>query len=167
MNIFVLDRDPAMAAYYHCDQHVVKMILETAQILSTVWHDAAPGAIHWREGSPTLRGLRIYKPTHSSHPCVLWAKANAANYCWLHSLGLELLEQYRGRYGKIHNSTDVIGVLDAAPERLPMMNDVYEFVQCMPDQYKCDDAVEAYRAYYKGEKSKFARWRLGAPEWMS
>jgi hypothetical protein len=38
MNIFVLDKDPHAAAHYHCDKHVVKMILEAGQMLC---------AAHW------------------------------------------------------------------------------------------------------------------------
>ena len=35
MNIFVLDKDPHIAAQMHCDRHVPKMIVESAQMLST------------------------------------------------------------------------------------------------------------------------------------
>lgn len=73
MNVFALDLSPKTAARYHCDAHVVKMILETTQMLSTA---------HWMRGT---RGP--YRPTHANHPCSVWVRESTANYKWLHELG--------------------------------------------------------------------------------
>ena len=136
MNIFILDRDPALAAQYQCDKHVVKMVLETAQIMSTVC-----------EGP--------YKPTHKNHPCVQWAAQNMVNYDWLTRHGMALCKEYTRRYGKTHKCEEVIAKCGWY-QRTPL--DQVQFVQCMPAQYRQEDPVEAYRAYYRGDKARFATW---------
>ena len=144
MNIFVVDYNPVVAARMLCDKHVVKMVLESAQILSTI------------NGGP-------YKPTHSSHPCVLWASANRTNYNWLVRHALELCNEYTARYGRVHKSQAVIERLAQSPSHIPVGASC--FVQCMPDQYKHADTVTAYRQYYHS-KADFAVWRLGnEPYW--
>jgi len=147
MNIFILDRDPVLAAQYQCDKHVVKMVLETAQIMSTI------------SGGP-------YKPTHKNHPCVLWAEAELAHYDWLSRHGKALCTEYTRRYGKTHKSQAVIEHCAlVVAYRLPPIE---EFVQCMPEQYRQEDPVEAYRAYYRGEKARFATWtKREQPFWWS
>ena len=144
MNIFVLHPNPVEAAKMQCDKHVVKMVLETAQILSTI------------NGGP-------YKPTHQNHPCTLWAKANRTNYNWLVNHGLALCTEYTHRYGKRHRCQDVILQAAEHVEHYPI--GVSDFVQCMPEQYKHRDAITAYRQYYHS-KARFARWtKRPAPHW--
>ena len=141
MNIFVLDTDPVLAAQYLCDKHVVKMTLETAQILSTI------------SGGP-------YRPTHSNHPCVVWARKSVENYSWLSIHGIALSKEYTLRYGKRHKCQSVIESLSKIISLQPT-----SFVMCMPEQYKCDDVVQAYRNYYFAEKIRFAKWKLHEPLW--
>lgn len=153
MNIFVLDTNPVKAARYQCDKHVVKMILETAQILCTISdHPDTP-----------------YKPTHTNHPCVKWAEQSFENKEWLINHGLALAEEYTRRYQKIHKSSSVIEWVSGLFLKIDYEYDgLTPFVQCMPDVYKVEnDPVTAYRNYYIGEKSKFARWdRLNnTPDW--
>ena len=97
MNIFVLDKNPYKAARYHCDKHIVKMTLETAQILSSAL---------------TLIGVphNGYKPTHVRHPCVLWA-VDLRNWVWLRELGRALASEYTRRYQRDHSSLLVINSL--------------------------------------------------------
>ena len=90
MNIFYLDNDPKVCAQYHVDKHVVKMILETAQLLSTT---------HWMSGSEGP-----YRQTHKNHPSAVWARSNKSNYIWLCELGMELCKEYTHRYGKTHKT---------------------------------------------------------------
>jgi len=144
MNIFVLDEDPREAAQMQCDKHVVKMVLETAQILSTV------------NGGP-------YKPTHQRHPCVLWAAQARDNYAWLVEHGLALAQEYAERYRKVHKSTAVIRQLEQPRTTLPTGST--PFVQCMPEGFRGEDPVEAYRKYYHSKE--FAAWNRGreAPWW--
>lgn len=145
MNIFILSTNPVEAASMQCNKHVVKMILETAQMLSTI------------SGGPL-------KPTHQNHPCTLWAGRNRTNYEWLARHGLALCQEYTLRYGKVHSCQSIIERLAEPPSNIPV--GISEFVQCMPDQYKHKDPVTAYRRYYHS-KARFAKWRQPAeiPFW--
>lgn len=153
MNIFYLDEVPKLAAQAHCDKHVVKMILETAQIICTVAH---------QHGAPA-----DYRPTHRNHPCVRWAGQSRANLNFLYSLGLALGSEYTFRYGKTHKSlrpmtsavTSVYGLLPTAPFTRPP--------QCMPEVYRQSDTVAAYRDYYRTEKAPILTYtRRPRPEWL-
>lgn len=148
MNIFAVHDCPETAATSLCDQHVVKMVLETAQILSTV-------VIQQR---PECHEI-LYKPTHAKHPCTLWAGRSTGNFEWLVAHGLALAEEYRYRYGKTHASERVILACSKIPLSLP--RDRTAFAQAMPDQYRHEDPVEGYRAYYIGEKLAWGRWNRG------
>lgn len=144
MNIFVLSECPIEAAQMQCDKHVVKMIVETAQMLCTV-------------------GTGPYKRTHASHPCTVWAGRSQANFEWLVAHGLALCSEYTYRYGKRHRTQDVIeGILEPGAWAAEGLT---EFALAMPDEYKRPTAVESYRAYYHS-KSHFARWtRREVPGW--
>ena len=145
MNIFVLDQNPVRAARMQCDRHVVKMTLETAQMLSTVINE--------------LGGQSPYKTAHVNHPCSVWARQSVENFRWLYRHGMALSLEYTKRYGKTHKSESVIRqCLDALPTVSMASVEQTPFPLCMPDKYKCDDAVESYRRFYIGEKSRFAQW---------
>lgn len=151
MNIFVLDRDPVQAAEYHCDKHVVKMVLETAQILSTAMH---------------LRGQTFagqYQPTHRKHPCVVWAARSDVNLGWLRRLGEALAAEYTYRYGRVHKSYErVIQDFPVSCEQQPTV-----FALCMPDEYKTQDPVTSYRTYYEREKMSILKYTGRAwPHWL-
>ena len=150
MNIFVLDLDPTRAAKFHKDKHVVKMVLETTQLLST--------AIPYLE--PTR--IRPYKPTHINHPCSVWTRLCTGNYYWLWRLGQELCKEYTRRYDRTHLCERHINNL-ALNSPVTMMSP--SFSQCMPDQYKCRSVVAAYRSYYMGEKRDIATWKTETPYW--
>ena len=151
MNIFVLDRDPQKAAQYHCDKHVVKMILETAQILCAAFP----------------KGDAPYKQTHYNHPCSIWARESLANFNWLIELGYHLGEEYTARYGKTHKS---IAVIEWCDDHIPSLNfpqmEMTEFALAMPDYCKTSDAVESYRKYYIEEKKEICSWKNGSPDWL-
>jgi hypothetical protein len=155
MNIFVLDYDPKKAAEYHNDKHVVKMILETGQILDTV---------RYKKGLQPVN----CKPTHINHPCVKWTEISRMNYEWLCELGLELLNQYTLRYNKIHKYQSVIEeIYDKINELEFQKTGLTPFVLAMPDNCKKYDPVESYRNYYIKEKYYFSKWKLGnIPEWF-
>jgi hypothetical protein len=158
LNIFYLDNDPEQAAYAHCDKHVVKMILETAQLLSTAHHVLSPSNV-----SPML-----YKKTHQNHPSAVWCRSSADAYLWTLHLGVELLLEYRYRYGKRHASTDIIcGPLQKLPRGISL-DEWVDPPYCGPAQYASPDPVTAYRRYYMGDKARFAKWtRRPAPVWWS
>lgn len=161
MNIFVLHDDPREAARLHCDKHVVKMPLETAQILSTVL--LAAGAY----------SFAFYKPTHPRHPCTLWAGETRANARWLLALGLELVAEHGRRYPHTkagcegHKAGPVLRACARHIELLPE-GELTPHAQCMPEHLRGPSAVEAYRRFYVEDKARFATWRAPStrPGWM-
>lgn len=153
MNIFRLDETPELSAKYHCDKHCVKMILESAQMLSTTHH------FH----NSRFKHL-VYRPTHKHHPCNLWCRETSENYKWLFKLFNSLLLEYQKRYKKQHKCWALIKYLAYNP--CPK-GELTPFAQAMPDQYKDEDSVKAYRDYYIGEKSYFSIWRYTSrPYWF-
>ena len=152
MNIFVLDTNIETCARYHCDKHVVKMILESVQMLCTALN---------KKGFKTP-----YKSTHQKHPCVLWVEASYDNFTWLKDLALALNEEYRFRFDK-QTDHKSIGVLDEISAYRYESRGITEFAQAMPNEYKvAGAAVEAYRKFYLGEKLHFARWtKRSIPLW--
>jgi len=157
MNIFYLDEDPKTCAQYHCDTHCNKMILETAQLLSTA---------HRETGSPHAEF--VYKSTHKNHPSAIWARSSHDHYSWLFELFRELLNEFAYRRGKQHASGRLLKWLCHNPPDLPTAGFTSP-PQCMPDEYKCDNTVGAYRKYYVGDKAKFAtwKWRRPSPNWYN
>mgnify|MGYP001253675931 FL=1 len=155
MNIFYLDSRPNVAAKEHCDKHVVKMILESAQMLCTA-HRELDGDV------PDV----FYKSAHKNHPSTIWARSKAGNYRWLYDLFVSLCDEYTYRYGKIHLSDKKFRKsLLNHPVNIPF-GEYEQPPQCMPDEYKCDDSVVAYRNYYMGEKYGFAKWsKRDPPDW--
>ena len=151
MNIFVLHREPRIAATMMCDKHVVKMILETAQMMCTI---------------VALQGHETpYRPTHARHPCTLWAAQSIANWNWLVEHGTALCDEYTKRYNKVHKSQHIIEWCAATHIDLPEIPQT-PFAQAMPPQYRNECAVTAYRAYYMGEKARFATWKTETPAWF-
>lgn len=155
MNIFALSGMPREAAKWHVDKHVVKMPLETAQILCTVRRMYGDSAAH-------------YRSTHMNHPCCRWAAESVENYVWLCILGIELCTEYTYRYGKIHKCEAIIeDCLMQVPHKLKNKGRT-QFVQAMPAHCKMDNSVLAYRNYYIQEKSHLAHWRnREIPYWWS
>jgi len=152
MNIFVVSTSPRVSARQLCDKHIVKMVLESTQILCSCYepHMNPP-----------------YKPSHFNHPCPKWARSSRQNFNWLLTHALTLSEEYTKRYGKIHASAKVLEwILDNPPLHLPQIG-LTKFVVCMPDACKRDKVTESYRQYYIQEKKDFAKWKLGdKPIWM-
>lgn len=144
MNLFVLDLDPRQAARDHCDRHVPKMILETAQMLSTAHHVL---------GSTTTE---LYRPAYVNHPCTRWVREAQANYTWAWALLDELLWEFFLRRGKYHATQRLIGPLSRTP--IFEGNELTPFALAMPDEFKSDDPVESYRNYYRTAKAHFASW---------
>jgi hypothetical protein len=150
MNIFVLHLTPRKCAVYHANKHVVKMILESAQLLCTCWHVIDPSGDMFK---PPM------KRTHYNHPCAKWARESTANYQWLAELAICLCEEYTHRYNKTHATEAKIRLL---AQNVPPI-DCAHFTppaQAMPDEFKVEnDAVQAYRAYYAKDKSHLHSWK--------
>ena len=159
MNIFVLDTDVEKAAKWHVDRHVVKMPLETAQMLCTARHELgeAPERIPYRKA-------------YVNHPCTIWARESYANYKWLCNMGIELCKEYNYRYGKVHKCQAVI---EDCIKNTPVHNvfeylELTEYAQAMDEEYKLSDPVLAYRKYYKLGKAHLHDWKYrDVPEWIN
>jgi hypothetical protein len=155
MNIFVLDMNVKKCAEYHNDKHVVKMILETAQLLCGVHHM-----------TDSVNEQIPYKLSHKNHPCAIWARESLTNYLWLCELGLELCKEYTYRYGKKHKSLDVITWCIINKPNIPDIG-FTEPAKAMPDEYKDEDVVKSYRNYYRGAKKSFSNWKKReTPDWF-
>lgn len=179
MNIFFLDRDPKIAAQQHCDKHVVKMILESAQLLCTAHRvlDGTPflgpsvsnkrNVAQWK--LPDEREWIIYRACHTYHPCNIWVRANIEHYRWLFDLMYFLIYEYKYRYdGKTHKCEGLLEILLNAPYNIPIV-DWQDPPQAMPDDVKVlGDSVQAYRNYYKVHKNRFATWKVREqPHWWT
>lgn len=146
MNIFYLHSDPCKAAKYQYNKHVVKMILESAQMLCTAHHLLDPC------NSDDIP----YKVAHKNHPSTIWVRQSAPHYLWLYFHMIELGNEYYKRYGKKHLTiTKCEDVLKRYPGGIFNVG-FSEPPQCMPDQYKSDSAIHAYWQYYIAEKSNVA-----------
>lgn len=173
MNIFYLDKDAKTAAHYHLDKHVVKMILEYAQLMSTA-HRLLDGVesiarINNRNRRVwTLSDHReplVYKPVSWNHPSAVWVRQDLSHYQWLWNLASELCQEYRYRYGgtndKQHKTSVVIQNLSFAPNNIPRNGIFTEPPQAMPEDVKVPgNSVEAYRNYYRKYKKPFATWKI-------
>ena len=159
MNIFYLDRNPSIAAEMACDKHVVKMILESAQLLST--------AHRVIDGDEYADKVGLYKMAHKNHPSTIWTRTSTENYMWLNRYFGALCREYTYRYGKHHASERLLGPLAHVPKGLTYSG-FTDPPQCMPDYCKGEDTVLAYQNYYILEKSRFAKWKKRpVPEWFS
>lgn len=176
MNIFYLDHSPKTCAEMHNDKHVVKMILEYAQLLSTA-HRVLDG-VPTNGLSPAgrrrtdyilgedLDGI-LYRATHINHPSAVWVRKSSNNYLWLYTMWKHLLDEYTARYGKIHAAARLIHPLFNAPKNIP----IGEFTQptpAMPDEYKvAGDSLQSYHNYYIGSKHEMSRWTNSyMPQWF-
>jgi hypothetical protein len=150
MNIFKLDESPVVSAKYACDKHVVKMILESAQMLCAVHPE----------------GTAPYKRSFYNHPCTKWVRESAKNYEWLLMHAYALCDEYTRRYGKVHKTQAVIDWCDDNRLELPDIG-LTKQPTCMPDYCKTESVVDSYRKYYINEKAKFAKWKDGnIPSWF-
>ena len=171
MNIFYLDKDVRKCAQMHVDKHCVKMILETAQLLSTahrildgtettilntnnrqkrVWH------------LPDHRQSILYSATHINHPSAVWVRQSKQNYLWLYALFDALCKEYTYRYGKVHKCERELihKQLSFAPKNITTFRDFTEPTPAMPEQYKVPgDSVQSYHNYYNGEKTRMFSWK--------
>ena len=157
MNIFVLHDSPIASAEFQCDKHIVKMPLETAQMLCT--------AVHVQY--PEVEDSIPYRAAYRNHPCTVWARESAANFYWLLLHGRALCAEYSMRYGRVHKCQQVIEWTSDYISAMPS-GSMTGHPLCMPEQYKVRDAVQSYRNYYLGDKARFAKWeRSSTPYWWA
>lgn len=176
MNVFYLSRNPKQCASEHCDKHVVKMIIEYAQLLSTahrfldgdlVIGKTKTGRNAKRWVLPDGRDSRLYLASHINHPDAVWARESCGNYEYLYKLFIATCDEYTKRYGKVHETDRKLrGILALEPENIEC-GEFAEPPQCMPDYCKHEDTIQAYRNYYINEKRDFAKWKTQIPEWYA
>lgn len=184
MNLFLLAADPRTAARWHCDKHVVKMILEICQLLYTAWHQSRTPFV-WSDVCPHAP----YRPTHRNHPVAHWIRQRAEHYVWACALGAALCEEYTRRYEKthkceshlqrlrdmgfpphMHDETYTPPVKKHASQGCP--RDCVTFECALPDTcvVRTGDQVDAIKSYqkYYGTKHWVMTWNRGkdpAPPW--
>ena len=181
MNIFILDTDPVVAAQSQCDKHVVKMVTESAQMLSTA-HRVLDGAIEKRLSSsgktigdywalPDSREHVLMRAVHMKHPCTVWTMQSAHNYNWHYEHYCALSEEYSHRYGKQHGAfynNEIGQALKKLPQNISVAGltqfplAMKQFPQCIVE----DDIVQSYQNFYREAKADFAKWtRREIPAW--
>ena len=185
MNIFVLHSDPVLAARDQCDKHVVKMIVESAQMLSTA-HRLLDGTMTqeprkaangnwrrvkvWKLDDSHMDSI-LYAAAHTGHPCTKWIMESAMNYDWLYVHFLELCKEYEHRYGKDHATRAKLGViLGNRPKNIPLVKST-PFKLAMQSNPECmyaDDPVRSYREFYQTKQSRFKmKWtKREVPTWF-
>jgi len=156
MNIFYLHPDPQASAKMLCDKHIPKMLLESCQMLSTATQE--------------LRGddHHLYKKAYQKHPSTMWVSESIGNFSWLYKHAVEISKEYTKRYGKIHKSSRILTYIKRKYADMLGKSDYASAPpQCMPDKYKelggLWNTSKAYKNYYIGEKSSFAKWEKGTP----
>ena len=177
MNIFVVDSNPIDAARALCDKHIVKMPVESAQMLSTT-HRVLDGT-EYMERSANNRKLRrwkldderedlLYKACFMGHPCTKWTMQSHENYLWHATHAKELCREYTRRYGRVHKSQEVIDYCACQLPKNIHIGSQTTFAMAMPDEYKeSHNAVQSYRNYYLGEKVEIAKWKSAdIPYWF-
>jgi hypothetical protein len=162
MNIFFLSEDAFEAARMQVDKHVVKMILESAQLLSTA-HRVLDG-----DPLPDIRQEELfYRATHKNHPCAKWVRESVENYNWMVDHFDALLSEYTHRYNKEHACTRLLYDLQSPPLKLKNW-DWTPPPSCMPDECKIGALVDNYREYYRKHKSHMFKWTSREPpQWIN
>jgi hypothetical protein len=176
MNIFLLHSDPFEAPKYMVDTHVVKMITESNQLLSTA-HRVLDGELYFGKTASGSKIKRwrlsderedvLYKATHVNHPCAIWARESNNNYTWLYCHTLGLCKEYTFRYGKKHKGETIVQYLQQLPANIPV-GPLTRFPEAMPEEYKISkNTVDNYRNFYANGKSHLHKWKnRDKPEWL-
>ena len=192
MNIFRLDDDPVIAAQLQCNKHVVKMLVESAQMMSTAHRmldgklifipvlDEDGNQVYLKSGKPKMkkhwqlpddREDVMYKAVHFNHPSTVWTRESAANYEWHYKHFIGLCDEYKYRYGRIHNTDKLLrDALKTLPKNIPRIKET-PFKLAMGSNPECmipDDPVTSYRLFYQTKQDRFKmEWtKRPIPEWF-
>ena len=180
MNIFALDKNAITAAKQHCDKHVVKMIVESGQMLSTA-HRILDGKVEMRRSVsgktmqkywvlPDDRENWLYRAVHTKHPCTIWTMESKENYTWHYRLFVALCDEFKFRYGKTHKTGDELTEhLLHTPKNIPLGR-MTPFKLAMKSNPECmlDDPIESYRLFYQTKQERFSMtWKKRPiPSWF-
>lgn len=150
MNLFYLHKDVSTCAKYHCDKHVVKMILEYGQLLS--------GAHIFSESTNLCHNELVKIPMrYKNNPLILWLLKSEHNYKFLYDLFCSLLQEYTHRYKKQHKYESYVGTLLAIPNNIGN-SPFTEPPILMDERFKQNSVTKSYRMYYNMDKRQFAKW---------
>lgn len=177
MNVFFVDRCPYKAAQSLVDSHVVKMVVESAQLLSTAHRvlDGTPISVLNENGRrvkrwvlPDDRETVLYLATHQNHPSAVWSRANKYNYKWLYCHWLGLMQEYKHRYGKQHSCERMIFTLCKVPNNIAD-NPFTDPPPAMDKQYIIsDNSIDNYRNYYNTGKRHLHKYtNRTVPPWIT
>jgi len=161
VNVFYLHHSPSIAASYHCDKHVGKMLIESCQLLATAHHEFGNG------------DKVSYRPTHRNHPSAIWTRQSRLHYMWVSDLARALGREFFLRYRHDHKSRQVlINELMYPPPGMYALPHLWSDPPlAMPDEYKSDNAVQAYRRYYASKAAtmplQYYRGEAQQPVWLS
>jgi hypothetical protein len=176
MNLFFLDTDPKKCAEYHCDKHVVKMLLELVQLLYTAHHLL---------NSDNLPNDHYKQISNPKHPTSIWTRLCVENYNYTSELAIYLCNEYTLRYNKVHkcekhaiwlrNNIPKFEIkFEYKPDTKLSYNKYFESIGitpvplAMPEDSKCNDPIISYRTYYKNHKTHFVKWTLRPiPMWFT
>lgn len=160
MNIFVLSTDPTEAAQMHCDKHLPKMVVEHLQQCGSavIRHGATPDIMPLTKKGTPLKG------GYHHHPCTVWCGDTRQNYLYAVNMGIALAKEYTFRFGKTHFCEAGLQHLLSLAHLIPD-GSLTAHAQAMPDKYRNNNTVKAYRDYYHSKL--FAKWERGrsAPAW--
>lgn len=184
MNLFLLDKDPVIAAQSQCNAHVVKMVVESAQMLSTA-HRMLDGNMSIERGIsktgrktsikrwelPDARENLLYKACHAGHPCTVWTMKSSNNYNWHWVHFAALCDEYTHRYGKVHKTDDLLRkVLRELPRSIAVgpLSSLPLAMGAAPECIDYSDPVGSYRKFYQTKQSRFKMvWtKREIPEWF-
>jgi hypothetical protein len=182
MNIFIIDKNPVKAAQLQCDKHVNKMVLESAQMLSTA-HRVLDGVVSLRPSKSGKRNVKywtlhddrenvLYRPVHVNHPCTVWTMINSSNYQWHYEHFVALCDEYTYRYGKQHRSDMLLrSILKNLPKNIPrgLLTPQPLAMNSNPECIDRNDIVGSYRKFYQTKQHRFKMvWsKRPAPEWFT
>jgi len=175
MNIFFLSMNSTELANLYCDQHVIKILLEICQMLYTAWfYSDETEYVELHAPYTVNKSRKGYRPAHKKHPMTMWISSSRENYMFAAEIAMCLALEYNKRFGKIHAcAKHALWLYKNQPSHFELREsekayyaskdvreDLTRIPECMPDEYKHESIIESYKAYYTGEKMKFARFTV-------
>ncbi|SPQ99269.1 unnamed protein product (mitochondrion) [Plasmodiophora brassicae] len=162
MNLFILSACPRQCAQWMFDVHIVKIITEAIQMLCVAKRMRDPEADH----------SGLYGASHVNHPVTIWVRESAENYRWTMALCDAMHDEWKYRFdheeSRVHGAYQKMLLLDPPRDEAFPQRSLTKFAQAMPEEYRCDDSIEAYHRYYQSpDKQRLASWRKrDRPDWF-